>query len=80
MSDIKQNTTQAMTSSERGRRWREKNAHVLETRFKCDCGSSYFYTNKTQHLRTQKHLRFVQYQQDLNSVINGFNNSKQCKV
>ena len=39
--------------------YREKNKQRREERFKCICGGVYTRGNKAQHLKTQKHINYI---------------------
>lgn len=56
------------SSAERCREWRVKNADKLSARTECECGSSYPFTKKRQHFKTQKHQRYEEYKASLESM------------
>ena len=52
---------------------KQYNKKRLETKIKCQCGRCYDFTNKTRHLRTQKHQNYIKQQQllaDHNIMMN----------
>ena len=50
--------------SEYNKKWYEKNREKINARqkekFTCECGGRYTHTNKAGHLRTKKHLNYVE--------------------
>jgi hypothetical protein len=50
------------------RQWRAKHADIVKSRFECECGSTYLYCGKTNHMRTDKHRRFVEFQNQLKTM------------
>jgi hypothetical protein len=49
-----------LTRVERCRQWRTENASLLKSRIRCECGLTYTYTNKYQHVRTKNHQNMLQ--------------------
>ena len=40
--------------------YREKNKEKLNSKLSCECGSVYSYTNKNKHMKTLKHLKYIE--------------------
>lgn len=64
MSDVNAN----QSAAERVRQWRQKNIDMVKSRIQCVCGSTYTYINKCNHLRTQKHQRYLSLQSELENL------------
>ena len=41
--------------SEQSKQWREKNHDKWTARIQCPCGSMYLYSNRSHHVKTQRH-------------------------
>lgn len=51
---------------ERSRQWRKDNSARVVARVDCDCGGRYLAPNKSNHLRTNKHQTWIEFQRQLN--------------
>lgn len=47
-------------NKEYGKQWYIDNAEKLNERFNCDCGGSYSRKHKTDHLKTNKHKKYLE--------------------
>tara|TARA_R110002153_G_scaffold54274_1_gene151206 strand:- start:2467 stop:3051 length:585 start_codon:yes stop_codon:yes gene_type:complete len=47
---------------ERKRKYREANIDKINKKFECPCGGKYTHSNKSIHIKSQKHLKWVQSQ------------------
>jgi len=41
------------------KKYREENKDKINEKFDCECGSRYTYRHKTEHLKTQKHINYI---------------------
>lgn len=48
----------------RCRRYYKNNKTRLSKKYECECGGRYTILNKSQHLKTQKHKKFLEPKQD----------------
>ena len=39
---------------------KDKLLKKAKTRYECECGSSYFYSTKRRHMKTKKHIKYIE--------------------
>ena len=39
--------------------YREKNQDKIKEKLNCECGGKFTYSNKSMHLKSKKHLNFI---------------------
>jgi len=44
----------------RDRIYREVNKEKRKEKFNCECGGKYTYTHKIEHMKTKKHLKYIE--------------------
>ena len=42
------------------KKYRENNQDRINEKFTCECGGKYIYSNKARHLKSKKHLNYVE--------------------
>ena len=68
MADIeKQNRAR---KAEITRQWRINNPDILHSHTNCICGVTYTYNNKSNHLRSGKHIQFMKRKEELDALHN----------
>ena len=50
--------------------YRKVNKEKINEKFDCDCGGKYTKSHKARHLKTQKHIKYIDEQQKLKYLVN----------
>ena len=48
-----------LDNADKIKQWRLENKDKIYEKFNCECGGKYQYKNKSKHLKTKKHLNFI---------------------
>tara|TARA_R110000765_G_scaffold324111_1_gene415759 strand:- start:164 stop:712 length:549 start_codon:yes stop_codon:yes gene_type:complete len=56
------------------KQWKLDNKEKINEKFNCECGGKYTQANKSGHLKTKKHIKFISSNQSSVDVVDGHQN------